>query len=183
MKGLYYWKYCKWCARRGYIQPSIEQQSRGPSWRTSPHAHRSQIQSEACADVCYWFSCRVSFVVVGLLDLVMLVALCSESSQLLAWTHSYRRCFCFHSDSVIVRNISIMAVCHILLVETVAVWMSIKFFFFVIVESIEYLCEICVLEICVNYFGAKHKFKTHTKFCSFWKHRRILNIHMYLLQV
>jgi len=114
---------------------------------------------------------------------MILVALCSESSQLLAWTHSYRRCFCFHSDSVIVRNISIMVVCHIGLVETIAVWMSIKFFFSVIVESTENLCEICVsLEICVKYFGAKHKFKTHTRFYSSWKHRQTLNIHVYLLQ-
>lgn len=115
---------------------------------------------------------------------MILVALCSESSQLLARTHSYRRCYCFHSDSVIVRSIGIMAVCCIWLLETVAVWMSVKFFFSVIVESTENLCEICVLlEICVKYFGAKHKFKTHTRFCSFWKHRQILNIRMYLLQV
>ena len=115
---------------------------------------------------------------------MILVALCSESSQLLAWAHSYRRCYCFHSDSVVVQSISIMAVCHIWVVETVAVCMSIKFFFSVIVESTENLCEICVLlEICVKYFGAKHKYKTHTIFCSFWKHRQILSIHMYVLQV
>lgn len=115
---------------------------------------------------------------------MILVALCSESSQLLARTHSYRRCYCFHSDSVIVQSISIMAVCHIWLVETVAVLMSVKFFFSVIVESAESLCEICVfLKICVKYFGAEHKYKTHTRFCSFWKHRQILNILVYLLQV
>lgn len=101
---------------------------------------------------------------------MILVALCSESSQLLARTHSYRRCYCFRSDSVTVQSISIMAVCHISLVETVAVWVSIKFFFSVIVESTENLCEICVLlEICVKYFGAKHKYKTHTRLCSFLK--------------
>jgi hypothetical protein len=29
-KGLHYWKSCKWRVRRGYIQSSIEQQSRAP---------------------------------------------------------------------------------------------------------------------------------------------------------
>jgi len=76
-----------------------------------------------------------------------------------------------------------MAVCHIWLVETVAVLMSIKFLFSVIVESTENLCEICVLlEICVKYFGAKHKYRTHTRFCSFWKHKQILNIHITVLK-
>jgi hypothetical protein len=69
-----------------------------------------------------------------------------------------------------------MAACHIWLMETVAVWMSMKFFFSVIFESTENLYETCVLlEIWIKYFGAKHKFKTHTTFCFFWKHRRILN--------
>lgn len=114
---------------------------------------------------------------------MILVALCSESSQLLAWTRSCRRCFWFHSDLVVVPSISIMAACHVLLVERFAVWMAVKFFFSLIVESTENLYAVCLLlEICVKYSGANHRFKTHIRFYFFRKHRQILNIFIYVLK-
>lgn len=49
-----------------------------------------------------------------------------------------------------------------------------KFCFLLVTDSLEILCTICVLGICVGYFGAKFNSRMKARFQFFWKHKCIL---------
>jgi hypothetical protein len=60
------------------------------------------------------------------------------------------------------------------LVERFIGQMVVKFCFLLVIDSVEILCTVCVLGICIRYFGAKFNFKMQARFQFFWKHRWIL---------
>jgi hypothetical protein len=81
-------------------------------------------------------------------------------------------------------RISIIASYFSYLVERFIGQMVVKFCFLIVTDSLDILCTICVLGICVGYFGAKFNFRMQARFQFFWKYRRILTyISVFLMDI